>query len=173
MINTNNITFEKLDAEICSYRRSFPFRTPDGAQCILFEENKEVSDKIYRAKGKNTGLDDASNAFILIDSQRKEKVNVRHERQEISLNGRTHIRLFSEHCLARSVTYKNENDYYTLQICDPDGSFALFRAFSMSKEIANRLFEALCLTDVSCLNAIDYYREARMNLLQECWIRGF
>lgn len=173
MINTNNVACKKLDEAICFYRRSFPFRMPDGAQCILFEENEELSVKIFRIKGENTDSDDTYNALTLVGNQQKEKVSVRLECQEISLNGRTRIRLFSEHCMTRSGISNGKNVYYTLQICDADSSFALFRAFSMSKEIANRLFEALCLTDVSSLHAIDYYREARAKLLHECWICGF
>ena len=142
-------------------------------RCVLFEENEELSVKVFRAIDGNQCLDCANDSFVLYDGERKERVVVRLRRQEISLNGSTRIRLFSEtYFKNRTKSEKSAIVYYTLQISDHDGSFALFRAFSANKTVADRLFEQFFSLDVSCINAIDLYRENRMRVLRELWFCG-
>ena len=174
MLDKREIDFVTLDEEMSAYRRRFSFEIPENVQCILFEENQEFSVKIYRAIKEKERYNFEKEKTFFDAFKERDKLCISFERQGFSLNQNTYVRLFSERVLASQTTSDRKNDvYYTLQVCDKEGSFALFRAFSANKSVANRLFEKLCSWDTSSSNAIDFYREARLHVLRELWFFGF
>ena len=168
-----NASFEDKEKEMSLYRRRFPFQLSEGAQCVLFEENEELSVKIYRSNGRKHRFHESESAFIVLDRNRKEKIGVRLERRECAVTGGSCICLFSERFLHWSSNAQKDNDaYYTLHISDKSGAIALFRAFTANKTVAVFMFERLCALDIQCLNAIDLYREERARILREVWFGG-
>ena len=168
-----NASFEDKEKEMSLYRRRFPFQLSEEARCVLFEENEELSVKIYRTSGRKHSFHESESAFIVLDRNRKEKIGVRLERRECAVTGGSCICLFSERFLHWYSNAQKDNDaYYTLHISDKSGAIALFRAFTANKTVAVFMFERLCALDIQCLNAIDLYREERARILREVWFGG-
>lgn len=164
---------KKSEQEMNLYRRRFPFRIPEGQQCVLFEENDELSVKIYRGNGQWQGLGENKNEFISYGRESEESIQVQLVKEHVMEESGASVGLLSETLLSsHSDCQKSRSVYYTLQICDKEGATALFRAFTANETVADRLFERLCSMEISCTTAIDFYREARKHILQELWFYG-
>ena len=176
MLRQNNSPYTDIhgvESEVALYRRRFPFPLVEGMKCVLYEENEEISVRIYRASLSETPLKWENLQFVSHCKESEEKVFIRLERQTYLKDTGASVRLLSE-CLhgALLMDENDENEYYTLHICGEDGSVVLFRAFSKSAVIAYRLFDRICQSPLATDNAIDFFRESRALILRELWLHG-
>ena len=164
---------EAASERAAQYRRRFAFPIPEAAQCIHYEENEEISVRIYRLRGGESTYDWDHCHFLSFSASQDEKVRIQIERQRHFAENETTVRLFSEgriNVAEERIEY--ENAYYTLHICNGE-RILLFRAFSQNERLAHELFDRMCALHVDCFCAPDVYRAVRDEILREAWFFSF